>query len=50
MLEIAATRDIKKIYAYVLSDNGRMLAMMKKRGFTVTKSDDSVRVERVMKS
>ncbi|HUD19511.1 MAG TPA: GNAT family N-acetyltransferase [Patescibacteria group bacterium] len=45
ILEIAKDRRIQKIYAYVLPDNEKMLAMMKKRNFTIRKSEDNMIAE-----
>lgn len=48
ILEIAKERDIKKIFAYVLPDNTKMLDMMKKRNFSVQTKEDTLLVERTM--
>jgi len=48
ILEIAKERSIKKIYAYILPDNDRMLSMMKKRNFTIAKSEDNMIAELVL--
>ena len=48
ILEIAKDRKIKKIYAYILPDNDRMLSMMKKRNFTIAKSEDNMIAELVL--
>jgi len=45
ILEIAKERGIKKLYSYVLPDNNRMLTMMEKRGFIVSRSEDLMRSE-----
>jgi len=45
ILEIAKARGIKKIYSYVLPDNNKMLTMMEKRHFVVSRSDDLMRSE-----
>lgn len=48
ILEIARERQIKKIYAYVLPDNDKMLTMMKKRNFEIKKSEDNMRAELIL--
>jgi acetyltransferase len=45
ILEIAKERGIRKLYSYVLPDNNKMLSMMEKRHFVVSKSDDLMRSE-----
>lgn len=45
ILEIAHDRHIKKIYAYVLPENVKMISMMQKRGFVCTPSDDTIKAE-----
>jgi acetyltransferase len=45
ILEIARNRGTKKVYAYLLEDNARMLSMFSKFGFTAKKEEDMYRVE-----
>jgi acetyltransferase len=45
ILEIARNRGIKKVYAYLLEDNTRMLNLFLKFRFTTKKEDDMYRVE-----
>lgn len=45
ILEIAKERGVKKLYAYVLPDNAKMLSMMQKRGFVLTREEDMMRAE-----
>jgi acetyltransferase len=46
ILKIAQSRGIKKIYARVLSDNERMLVLMRKYEFTLHKSEDDFYAEK----
>lgn len=48
IIEIAKERGIKKMYAYVLPDNAKMLSMMEKHGFVLSKSDDLMRAELIL--
>jgi acetyltransferase len=50
ILEIARDRGIKKVYAYLLEDNLKMLDMFSKFRFTTRKEDDMYRVELSMDS
>lgn len=43
ILEIARDRHMKTIYAFMLPENTKMIAMMQKRGFTCTPSDDTIK-------
>jgi acetyltransferase len=45
ILEIAKERNIRKVYAYVLPDNVKMLSMMKERQFEIRKKEDNMIAE-----
>jgi len=49
ILEIARSRDIRKIFAYLLEDNADMLHLFQKFGFTAKKDEDMYRVELLVK-
>jgi len=49
ILEIAKSRGIKKIYAYLLDDNFDMLSLFQKFGFSAEKEEDMYRVELLVK-
>ena len=50
ILEIARTRGIRKVYAYLLEDNATMLELFQKFKFTATKEEDMYRVELLLDS
>jgi len=45
ILEIARSRGIKQVYAYLLEDNAKMLDLFLKFGFTARREDDMYRAE-----
>jgi acetyltransferase len=50
ILEIARSRGIKKVYAYLLEDNTKMLDLFLKFGFTPRKEEDMYRVELLLEA
>ncbi|MBT8229852.1 MAG: GNAT family N-acetyltransferase, partial [Bacteroidia bacterium] len=50
IMEIAEKRKIKKVVASVLNANTTMLHMFRKRGFTITRDDESSYAEKVLQT
>jgi acetyltransferase len=50
VLEIAKNKGVKRIYAEIVYSNGVMTHLLETRGFTITKDEDNVHAEKVIKS
>ncbi len=50
VLEIAKNKGVKRVYAEIVYSNGVMTHLLETRGFTITKDEDNVHAEKILKS